>query len=219
MFHIDNNLHEAQSAGEISGISTGAEIQPNRRALGWQQQDTLSSYEQDKATSPSWSQAIGDWFFGNRTKPMEIVEVENTSSNQVTAVAAPNTTAKVSEISDTRPQDAIRIKSKFDALMDRLHKDCPNMDMDQFLEFLFYLDYESKQEELETQKSAMKEKYAALMKHREEYKRLSDDLAQDLKRTFGWKWGQEVSTVGCAAVAAAGLRVRLGNPYSMPSHW
>lgn len=196
---LDDGFHGMQGIEHASGVAAAAEHQSSPRKLGWAQQDTLSSYAQENQTSPSWTQSMGDWF-GSwfRTKPIEGVEVSSTD------VAAIDSSKSVAPLSEVQKQNLERVQSRFDALMERFNKDCPGMDIDQVIELLFYIDQDSKKEEMETQKIALQDKYKALKQHREEYRKLADDLAKELKAAGFWQMAQEFSTVGTAAIAAVG---------------
>lgn len=196
MFNIGQELDRTQSAQQLPSVHTDSEKTFKR--TGWNHRDTLSSCAQNETTEPvnkmkeaSWaqyiSQSIQAWFSG---KPVEMATVD-TETTQVEA------------ISDIQQQQ--RVKDKFDLLFDRFNEDFPEMDIDQFVELLLYLTQKGKAEEFEGQKVVLQEKYAALKTHRLEYQRLADSLAKEMKKVSWSQFGQELTTVGVAALAATGV--------------
>src|SRR5262245_17829964 len=132
---IDDELNRVNGVHASSAMAPVA-IQPNNRPLGWGQHDTLSSYEQDKQKSPTCTQHIGDWFGSFfHPKPIEALASQGKAVESTQAIEGAKPTAPLSEV---QKQNIARVQSRFDALMERFNKDCPNMDIDQVMELLFY---------------------------------------------------------------------------------
>lgn len=191
-------VSQYQGTQNIPEIPAEIENKHLNRKVGWETRDTLSSYQDaaaerteetvEKTKTATWWQWCSA-FFGKSPKPIEGAELPSSTS--------------VAELSESQKKDLAQIKSKFDLLMEKLEQDCPGMDMDQVMELLFYLSQETKKEEFEMEKGALQDKYRALKQHREEYQRLSEELAIALKKGRWWSVAQEASTLGSACLAAS----------------
>lgn len=212
MFNIGQELNGVEGVQKLP--DTHVEPEKGLKQVGWNHRDTVSSCAQNEQTETvnktkeaSWSQvlsqSIREWFFGSKAAVVAV----DTETSQVEAVAVATNVQSVkgSALSESQQQDLKRVKDKFDLLMNRLNEDFPHMDIDEFMEILFYLDQESKKEDFEGQKIVLQEKYAALKTHRQEYQKLSEALAKELKSVSWTQFGQELTTVGTAALAAASV--------------